>query len=183
MTQNRYRYEPKGGDWVELINPATGETLPGAAQLVESASRDGDIWLADRDGKTRHWGVDWFKPVSVANLAYQRQQRGRVMSNTKNQDTVPVPLDPHLSTVRTETATGVRSGEEPVDNINHPAHYTAYKGIEVIQLAEQLSFNRGNAVKYIARAGLKSKETEIQDLEKAAWYINREIARIKEDQK
>ncbi|AGY47173.1 thymidylate kinase [Clavibacter phage CN1A] len=69
------------------------------------------------------------------------------------------------------------------DTVNHPRYYTAYKGIEVIQLTEQLPFNRGNAVKYVARAGLKSKETEVQDLEKAAWYIQREIARIKEEAK
>lgn len=64
------------------------------------------------------------------------------------------------------------------DEVNHPAHYTAYEGIEVIQLTEQMNFNRGNAVKYIARAGLKSYDTEIQDLEKASWYIEREIERV-----
>lgn len=74
-----------------------------------------------------------------------------------------------------------RQEEESVeenDDINHPSHYTAYKGIEVIQLTEQLNFNRGNAVKYIARAGLKNPDTELEDLKKAAWYVNREIARI-----
>lgn len=65
------------------------------------------------------------------------------------------------------------------DVINHPKHYTSYKGIEVIQLTEQMNFNRGNAVKYIARAGLKDQDKEVEDLEKAAWYIQREIARIK----
>lgn len=62
--------------------------------------------------------------------------------------------------------------------VNHPKHYTAYKGLEVIELTEQMNFNRGNAVKYIARAGLKNKDTEIEDLEKARWYIEREIARL-----
>lgn len=65
------------------------------------------------------------------------------------------------------------------DQVNHPAHYTAYNGVEVIELTEQMNFNRGNAVKYIARAGLKSKDTEIQDLEKARWYIDRELNRLK----
>lgn len=64
------------------------------------------------------------------------------------------------------------------DPVNSPSHYTAYEGLEVIDLTEQMNFNRGNAVKYICRAGLKSKATEIQDLEKAAWYIDREIKRI-----
>lgn len=69
----------------------------------------------------------------------------------------------------------------PVDNdpVNHPSHYTAYKGVEVIDLTEQMNFNRGNAVKYICRAGLKNPEDEVQDLEKARWYIDREIERIK----
>jgi hypothetical protein len=66
-------------------------------------------------------------------------------------------------------------GNDPIN----PSHYTAYKGIEVIQLTEQLNFNKGNAVKYVSRAGLKNPETEIEDLLKAAWYINREIERVK----
>ena len=65
------------------------------------------------------------------------------------------------------------------DIINHPSHYTDGK-IEVIDFIEdkQLNFHRGNAIKYIARAGKKNKEAEIEDLEKAAWYINREIQRL-----
>lgn len=64
------------------------------------------------------------------------------------------------------------------DPVHHPAHYTAYKGLEIIDLTEQMNFNRGNAVKYIARAGLKNPDHEVEDLQKAAWYINREIARL-----
>lgn len=64
------------------------------------------------------------------------------------------------------------------DPVNHPSHYTSYKGLEVIQLTEQMNFNKGNAVKYISRAGLKDPDTEVQDLEKAKWYIQREIDRI-----
>ena len=64
------------------------------------------------------------------------------------------------------------------DEVNHPAHYTAYEGFEIIDLTEQMNFNRGNAVKYIARAGLKSYDTEVTDLKKALWYIHREINRV-----
>lgn len=66
------------------------------------------------------------------------------------------------------------------DNVNHPSHYT-YGKIEVIDAIEDwgLNFHRGNAVKYIARAGKKDKFKEVEDLEKAAWYINREIERLK----
>lgn len=66
-----------------------------------------------------------------------------------------------------------------LDDINHPSHYTQYKGIEVIDLTEQMNFNRGNAVKYIARAGFKGGPTdEVKDLQKAKWYITREIERL-----
>lgn len=65
------------------------------------------------------------------------------------------------------------------DNVNHPSHYTDGK-IEVIDFIEDknLNFHRGNAVKYIARAGKKNPEKEVEDLEKAVWYTNREIQRI-----
>lgn len=65
------------------------------------------------------------------------------------------------------------------DAVNHPGHYTWLpNGLEVIDLTEHMNFNRGNAVKYIARAGRKSKTTELEDLKKAAWYITREISRL-----
>jgi len=63
------------------------------------------------------------------------------------------------------------------DNVNHPKHYTSHpSGVECIQVAEHMSFNLGNAVKYIWRADLKGKQ--IEDLKKAVWYVNREIERI-----
>ncbi len=65
------------------------------------------------------------------------------------------------------------------DIINHPDHYTS-GGIEVIDFIEAkgLNYHRGNAVKYIARAGKKNPDKEGEDLRKAAWYLNREIDRI-----
>lgn len=68
--------------------------------------------------------------------------------------------------------------QDEEDVINHPSHYTQYVGIEVIDLTEQMNFCRGNAVKYICRAGFKSKETEVEDLKKAVWYIQREISKL-----
>ncbi len=61
-----------------------------------------------------------------------------------------------------------------MSNVKHPAHYNT-GSIEVIDAIEdwKLGFHLGNAVKYIARAGKKNKETKIEDLEKAAWYLNR----------
>lgn len=65
------------------------------------------------------------------------------------------------------------------DSVNHPSHYdSVVNGIECIDVTEQFNFNRGNAIKYIWRAGHKDKSKEIEDLRKAAWYINREIERL-----
>lgn len=68
------------------------------------------------------------------------------------------------------------------DNIN-PKYY---KGkVEVIDAIEAwgLNFHRGNAVKYIARAGKKDPTKEIEDLKKAEWYIHREIQRLEKGEK
>jgi len=62
------------------------------------------------------------------------------------------------------------------DAIN-PSHYKSHpSGVECITVTEHMNFNRGNAVKYIWRAG--EKDDELQDLKKALWYITREINRI-----
>ncbi|AXN51272.1 hypothetical protein DSM43518_04814 [Mycobacterium marinum] len=69
------------------------------------------------------------------------------------------------------------------DKIN-PSHYRGFSnGAEVIDIAERLNFNRGSAIKYLARAGRKQGEATIEDLKKARWYIDREINRIIADGK
>lgn len=70
------------------------------------------------------------------------------------------------------------------DAINHPSHYTQGK-IECINYIEDKNFNYhlGNAIKYITRAGLKDPSKTIEDLKKAVWYINREIARRQNNEK
>ncbi len=68
------------------------------------------------------------------------------------------------------------------DAVNHPSHYTSSpahckcgRTIECIEITEYMNFCLGNAVKYIWRADLKNDA--IEDLEKAAWYLQREILR------
>lgn len=70
---------------------------------------------------------------------------------------------------------------EHPEQVNHPSHYggdTTYEVIKVIE-AWDLGFHLGNAVKYIARAGLKG--VALVDLKKARWYLDREIARREAD--
>ena len=63
------------------------------------------------------------------------------------------------------------------DMVNHPKHYTSHpSGVEVIQITEHMNFLLGNVIKYILRAEHKGKQLE--DLKKAAWYLDREIKRL-----
>lgn len=74
------------------------------------------------------------------------------------------------------------------DSVNHPQHYTSHpSGVECITITRHMSFNVGNAIKYLWRAGLKGgashpdanpNEGHIEDLRKAAWYINDEIKKL-----
>ena len=66
-------------------------------------------------------------------------------------------------------------GEAP-DAVNHPPHYTAHaSGVECIQITEHMNFCLGNVIKYVWRADRKGNA--IEDLKKARFYIDREIAR------
>ena len=68
------------------------------------------------------------------------------------------------------------------DPVNHPSYYTQ-GGIETIDYIEShnLNFCRGNACKYISRAGDKDPAKEIEDLQKAVWYLNHEISRLEKE--
>lgn len=74
-----------------------------------------------------------------------------------------------------------RSEADPTN----PGYYQGFSGgAQAIDITENLTFNAGNAVKYLARAGRvdgRVKGDRIQDLEKAAWYVGREIHRLKND--
>lgn len=65
-----------------------------------------------------------------------------------------------------------------METVNHPAHYgggnNPYEAIKVIE-AWNLDFHLGNTLKYIARAGVKNADTELEDLKKALWYLQRKI--------
>ena len=71
--------------------------------------------------------------------------------------------------------------EKKNENVNHPKHYTV-KGIEPIEYIEShdFNFNLGNVIKYVSRADYKG--SEIEDLKKAKWYLEKEIeTRIKRE--
>lgn len=78
-----------------------------------------------------------------------------------------------------------RIGLNKIDMVNHPPHYTQHpSGVECIEITRHYCFSIGNAIKYLWRAGLKKddslkdKQKEIEDLEKAIFYIKDRIKQI-----
>jgi hypothetical protein len=68
-----------------------------------------------------------------------------------------------------------------VDSVTHPKHYTSDpSGVECLAIVRHRNFNIGNAIKYLWRAGLKDKDTRVEDLQKAMFYISDEIVRLLE---
>lgn len=80
-----------------------------------------------------------------------------------------------------ELASDLKKAEEAVD---HPAHYggrdNPYEAIKVIE-AWGLGFCLGNTIKYISRAGRKYIDNELEDLEKAQWYLARRIEQLRQE--
>lgn len=75
-----------------------------------------------------------------------------------------------------------RRATDGKEAVNHPEHYggedNPYEVIKVIE-AWKLPFNLGTMIRYIPRAGKKDPTKHIEDLQKAAWYLNREIQNLK----
>lgn len=107
---------------------------------------------------------------------------GQHLFDVKPEDITKAEFDNHNSEPCPIIATVVKH-----DPVNHPSHYTDGK-IEVIDFIndKKMNFNRGNVIKYVSRAGKKAskalddKKKEIQDLEKAKFYLEDEIKRLKQ---
>lgn len=78
----------------------------------------------------------------------------------------------------------MKKKNDQTDMVAHPPHYNSGR-IEVIEAIEDwgLGFHLGNTVKYVARAGKKDPKREVEDLEKARWYLSRklELLRARDD--
>lgn len=106
-----------------------------------------------------------------------------VIFNRCNNDT----YNPHRIEIKPRKDEFKKSETVQEDPVNHPTHYNSHpSGIECIQITQHYDFCVGNAMKYLWRAGLKKdasqneKQKEIEDLEKAVWYIRKKIEMLKE---
>jgi hypothetical protein len=89
-------------------------------------------------------------------------------------DTFSIPKPTDTVTTYSDFIASLRSTEQQPDMVNHPKHYNV-EGYEVIDIirAFGLNFAMGNVLKYILRADRKGNR--LQDLKKAAWYLQNEI--------
>jgi hypothetical protein len=107
----------------------------------------------------------------LSELAYQI---GKGRTPKQNWKTLHISTSDNSIEKAMEIEIPITMHEPKPDPVNHPAHYK-YGGIETIDFieAKELNYNMGNAVKYITRADHKGNRKE--DLEKAIWYLKREL--------
>lgn len=142
---------------------------------IPSIWRETPAWLADRDYSIHE--LSQIGDVIPSEVFDEARSEGDMPYSTPaaRRDEVLQKARERMDTPDTSVDT---SAAAEYDSIN-PSHYRGFSnGAEVIDITENLSFNRGNAVKYLARAGSKPGQDEIQDLKKARWYVTREIARL-----
>lgn len=169
---------------VTLINARDYEPIcpPGTKYL----SADGDTLrrLADRPGELRRWSwVHVNEPKSWDDI---RQSAHFPLTLINPQ--LPAATPPHncvfvddkcrCGTIFSSPLAQIFDTVTVVsDQVEHPSHYTNLRGgVECIDIAQTFNFNRGNALKYLWRAGFK--DDEITDLKKAVQYLQFEITRL-----
>ncbi|USC18122.1 DUF3310 domain-containing protein [Rhodococcus sp. 11-3] len=130
--------------------------------------------MADLDFADGHARGEYAGTSLVSHLRYVDPAHDHTKSLQEALASTPEP-EPEAP-AEGETAT-------EYDPVNHPKHYTSDpSGVECIQITRHRSFNIGNAIKYLWRAGLKGdgeKAKHIEDLEKVLWYVRDEIALLK----
>lgn len=130
----------------------------------------------------------------VAALAAAEEDRAACASTSRGRpveriDVPPPAGDPTWGTLRDAIGLehAAQAAAEGPDMVNHPPHYTAGDAacpgcgepIQCIEVVRHMTFDRGNAVKYVWRAGKKGDAAqEIEDLRKARWYLADEIKRL-----
>lgn len=109
---------------------------------------------------------------------YIKFNDGEAYPITKIHDSVPKMYEVEGLYCFSSELARVSERECSEDMVNHPPHYKAHpSGVECIEITEHMGFCVGNAMKYLWRADEKHDDGGLEDLKKAAWYIQREIDR------
>lgn len=155
------------------------EEFAGKEATVTSTFGKGIIKL-DIDEQVWDWSENVLEKIEENdNMNTKIEEENKVNELDLKDSEIPKEVEENIE------AEEVGHGEEIVnDSVNHPSHYTDGK-IEVMDFIEdkQLNFARGNVIKYVSRAGKKDPNKELEDLNKAMWYLKREIERLEKENK
>ena len=117
-------------------------------------------------------------PVAQEELTPAERLEASEKINSEVMQTASIMTPRELAEKVAQGRAKERKVKPKADMVNHPPHYTSHpSGVECIQITEHMGFNLGNALKYIWRADLKG--SAVEDLEKAIFYINRELEKRK----
>jgi hypothetical protein len=163
---NEYTYEDKYNNLKDYLVPARIPELGVLYKVINSNFLRGRLGLKEGDIIRFKEGGDIDVNISNFYDCYEAQREPmEVIMNKRNEYT---------------------STKE--DKVNSPKHYTSHPScIECIEITKHYDFCIGNAIKYLWRSGLKKEkgysnlDKEIEDLEKAIWYINNKIKTLKND--
>jgi hypothetical protein len=125
-----------------------------------------EIWIKPKTLEDWPWDKDLGKPYGDINGTSLNDLVNREMDRREARGEANPPEDEVNDLARYKE-----------DKVTSPAHYK-HLGVECIQMTEHMSFCLGNVVKYVYRCNLKGG---VEDLKKARWYLDREIARRETD--
>jgi len=157
--------------------------------LAGGGTFHGTVWHRGGDGEIvrgpDNQGDYWVKPVNGTMLSGDNEA-GFVWGKSMRLATEADDTDEMRPGYYGGAEDDVAEAGGAVDVVNHPPHYGGFSnGAEVIDITENLTFNGGNAVKYLARSTREdgnNKGNVLEDLRKSLWYVTREIERVEREQ-
>lgn len=158
---------------IEQIFLAKGYPLTDIAEAFDRLLESGTLFIEDSRIKFK-----WPEETTMSKDGFETQLLDHVSDeNKKLLDLRKLVVPTYIQESLREEAQQKTPAYNPA--VHSPSHYTR-GGIETIDFIEAkgLNFHLGNVVKYVSRAGFK-QDAKIQDLEKALWYLTREIKRVK----
>lgn len=144
-----------------------GDTVKVKEDLITGKKYNGCLFAY----KMKKYRGEFFTVIKKWENEVSRSQRYKLSHKNGTKEIVEWIFSDDMLELHEE-----KNKQNKKEEVNHPEHYN--KGIEAIDIIESwgLNFSLGNAIKYITRAPYKG--TELKDLKKAEWYIQREIKRL-----
>ena len=174
--------------------PEIGEPVPFAVETLKKFRADGHTLILNtcREGELLQNALDYLDAAGIQPDFVNSNPEANARWGKCRKVWADMYIDDHNAFARLRDDGSVdwlwikRQYENrgPSDVVKRPSHYQGAGGLQAIDVIEAfgLQGNKWQAAKYILRAGKKEKNSELQDLKKAAFYINREIENVENGQ-